>query len=368
MRCWLLGGKGCGGGTGASCRDAELRAAAGDARGLQRFRKNPEQVPHHAGDGGVVFGSEAPSLAVEFGIDGNGDVSDGSHGFCSYLKNHRTPGGGNSTQRSRKIFRGERIGRFHCKNGVFSEGNFVRFRRNLADRITELVIFGSEEMPMTGEALKAAREEAKLTQGEAAAKLGLTQAYFSMMERGLRPVTEALALKAVRVFRMAETALPLKVDQPDKLDGRGFRAELGALGYPGLAKFRRGKPKYNPARLLLLALCQDVLDTGVVEALPWLVVKYVDLDWQWVLLNAKVCDCQNRLGFVVDVAEDVAKGLGDVERKKELREMKAVIERSRLAREDTLCGDSMNEKERKMLRRNRTGKARHWNLLTDVGG
>jgi transcriptional regulator with XRE-family HTH domain len=221
---------------------------------------------------------------------------------------------------------------------------------------------------MTGEALKAAREEAKLTQGEAAAKMGLTQAYLSMLERGLRPVTKELAKKAVGVFRLSPTALPLKVDQPGKLDERGFRAELGALGYPGLAKFRRGKPKYNPARLLLLALCQDVLDTGVVEALPWLVVKYVDLDWQWVLLNAKVCDCQNRLGFVVDVAEDLAKGLGEVERRGELREMKRAIEWSRLVREDTLCGESMGEAERKRLRRKRTAKARHWNLLTDVEG
>jgi len=103
-----------------------------------------------------------------------------------------------------------------------------------------------------------------------------------------------------------------------------------------------------------------------VEALPWLVVKYVDLDWQWVLRNAKVFDGQNRLGFVVDVAEDLAKGLGEVERKGELQEMKRMIEWSRLVREDTLCADSMGEKERKKLRQKRTGKARHWNLLTDM--
>jgi hypothetical protein len=119
--------------------------------------------------------------------------------------------------------------------------------------------------------------------------------------------------------------------------------------------------------LLLLALCEDTLDTGVVEALPWLLVKYVELDWQWVLRNAKVFDGQNRLGFVVDVAEDVAKGLGDVERKSELKEMKRMIEWSRLVREDTLCADSMGEKERKKLRQKRPARARRWNLLTDVG-
>ena len=180
-------------------------------------------------------------------------------------------------------------------------------------------------------------------------------------------MTEKLAVKAVSVFRLSPTALPLKVDHRSALDETGFKAELGALGHPGFAKFRRGKPRYNPARLLLLALCQDDLDPRVAEALPLLVVKYADLDWHWVLTNAKAYDCQNRLGFVVDVAVDVAKGLGEVERKGELREMKRAIEWSRLVREDTLCADSMGEKERKKVRRSRSEKARHWNLLTDMG-
>ena len=49
-----------------------------------------------------------------------------------------------------------------------------------------------------------------------------------------------------------------------------------------------------------------------------------------------------------------------------LQEINASIEGSRLVREDTLCADSMGEKERKKLRQKRTGKARHWNLLTDM--
>ncbi|MFC5864995.1 helix-turn-helix domain-containing protein [Acidicapsa dinghuensis] len=42
-------------------------------------------------------------------------------------------------------------------------------------------------MPWTGNAPKARREEANLTQQEAALRLGLTQAYLSMLERGRRP-------------------------------------------------------------------------------------------------------------------------------------------------------------------------------------
>jgi hypothetical protein len=57
-----------------------LRAAAGVARGLHRFGQDQEQKPYHVGYGGVVVGRNPPRLAVEFGFDGYGDVSDGTHG------------------------------------------------------------------------------------------------------------------------------------------------------------------------------------------------------------------------------------------------------------------------------------------------
>jgi transcriptional regulator with XRE-family HTH domain len=219
---------------------------------------------------------------------------------------------------------------------------------------------------MTGEALKAGRVEAKLTQGEAAAKLGLTQAYLSMIERGRRPVTEEVAGRAARVFRLPATALPMKAGRQRALDVDGFKAELGAMGFPGFPLVRGRKPRYNPARLIFMAIDEDELDKSVVEALPWLVLKFADLDWEWLLREAKLHDRQNRLGFLVDVAEDVAKKQGDAERRREFEKIKAVIEGSRLAREDTLAAEAMNKAERKSLRRNRPAEARHWNLLTDM--
>lgn len=131
---------------------------------------------------------------------------------------------------------------------------------------------------MTGEALKAGREEANLTQQEAASRLGLTQAYLSMIERGRRPVTPELAAQAMKVFHLPPTALPLEADRPSTLDEGAFKSELGALGYPGFS-YLRGKPHYNPARLLFLALDQDNLDRRVVEALPWLAYTYPEMDW-----------------------------------------------------------------------------------------
>ena len=204
-----------------------------------------------------------------------------------------------------------------------------------------------------------------MTQQEAASKLGLTQAYLSMLERGRRPVTAELSAQAMKVFNLPPTTLPLDVDRSSTLDENAFKAELGALGYPGFS-YLRGKSHYNPARLLFLALDQDDLDRRVVEALPWLAFRYADLDWEWLLRNAKLADRQNRLGYVVDLAEEFAERMGDAARMKSLSQNKAVIERSRLAREDTLSHDSMTQAERKWLRQNRPSKARHWNLLTDL--
>jgi len=70
-------------GRGAGCASggqAKLRPSAGVARGLDRFRLDQEQKPYHVGYGGVVVGGNLSRLAVEFGVDGYGDVSDGSHG------------------------------------------------------------------------------------------------------------------------------------------------------------------------------------------------------------------------------------------------------------------------------------------------
>jgi transcriptional regulator with XRE-family HTH domain len=97
---------------------------------------------------------------------------------------------------------------------------------------------------VTGEALKAGREGANLTQQEAASRLGLTQAYLSMLERGRRPVTTELATQAMKVFHLPPTALPLEADLQSTLDESEFKAELGALGYPGFS-YLRGKSRYN---------------------------------------------------------------------------------------------------------------------------
>jgi len=90
------------------------------------------------------------------------------------------------------------------------------------------------------------------------------------------------------------------------------------------------------------------------------------MDWDWLVRNAKLHDRQNRLGFTVSLAREVADAKHDDRRAEELRQWVQVLEGSRLAREDTFCHDSMTDAERDWLRQNRSPLAEHWNLLTDL--
>jgi len=218
---------------------------------------------------------------------------------------------------------------------------------------------------MTGAELKDVREREKCTQAQAASRLGLTQAYLSMLERGVRPVTTRLARQAQDAFDLPPTALPLATAELAFLGESELRSDLGALGYPGFS-YLRGKPTRNPAQSLFSALDHEDLDTRLVEALPWLTYTYANMNWNWLLTNVKLHDRQNRLGFVVTLAGQLADKAADSTRSQRLANNRALLERSRLVQEDTLCHDSMTKVERKWLRTNRPPEAKHWNLLTDL--
>jgi transcriptional regulator with XRE-family HTH domain len=223
---------------------------------------------------------------------------------------------------------------------------------------------------MDGTMLRDARLRKKWTQQDAALALGVTQAYLSMLEKGHRAVSDRLVLKAQKVLTLPPTVLPLQpAEETMAVTSRrlDFSAELGALGYPGFS-YHPARRRHNPAEVLSSALNEPDLDTRVAEGLPWLALVYLDMDWNWLVRNAKLHDLQNRLGFTASLARDVAEAKHDNRRAQELQQHAQVLENSRLAREDTFCHDSMTGAERAWLRQNRSPLAEHWNLLTDLKG
>lgn len=218
---------------------------------------------------------------------------------------------------------------------------------------------------MRGHDLKLARTASNWTQTEAAHRLGVTQAYLSMLERDARPVSDDLLPVVLRVFSLPPTARPLGRHHRARLGEELFKKALGELGYPGFA-YLKSCLFLNPAELLLLALDSEDLDARVTEALPWLPFHFPDMNWDWLSAQAKLQDRQNRLAYVTLLASDVAQSRGEAELAESLRLRAASLECSRLANEDTLAKNSMSQAERKWLRTHRTPAAVHWNLLTDL--
>ena len=208
--------------------------------------------------------------------------------------------------------------------------------------------------------LKRARKARELTQSQMAQRLGVSQGYVSLLESGRRSVPEGLLPKLRRELNLSPTTLPAR---ESKLN-QGLPGALAALGYRPFG-YLHGRT-HNPAQLLLAALRQKDLPSRVVEGLPWLVLRHPDLDWKWLVERAKVHDVQNRLAYVLTLALHLAEGRRVVRVAKKLRSLLARLEPSRLAREDTLCRDSMTQAERRFLREQRPPDAAHWNLLTGL--
>lgn len=221
---------------------------------------------------------------------------------------------------------------------------------------------------MNGQQLRSARKQKGWNQKQAAPKLGVSQPYLSLLERGARPLSEKLVRKVIRIYQLSPICMPVNTDQVQRspANERKLAIELAALGYPGLLHLKVGRYGKNPAELLLAALKMAELDSRLVEALPWVAFSFPDLDWRWLADAARRNDLQNRLGFVISVARRLAEQQGCIEIAALLSQEESALERSRLLREDTLCHESLTQAERRWLRKTRPAAAKHWQLLTDL--
>lgn len=215
---------------------------------------------------------------------------------------------------------------------------------------------------MSGAQVRAVRERLGLTQQQAARRWRLSQAYVSLVEHNKRPTPNRLARALARTEPSMATGLRLEMPHANVDD---LPRLLGTLGYRGFAQLASPAGVSNPATLVLAALKASFVPARVTEALPWLLVTFVDLDWQWLIDQARLSNVQNRLGFLVHVATQFADRLGEVQASQRLAGVEQVLEEARLAKEDTF-GRDLTEVERDYLRQHRPPAARHWNLLTNL--
>lgn len=216
---------------------------------------------------------------------------------------------------------------------------------------------------MTNHELRNARNQLQWTQKQAAAKLGVSQPYLSLLENGLRPVPSRLVDRLAKHTSVPATALPLNV--PTGFDAQAFAATLAALGYPRFSYLAAAGHPANPAVMLLTALQQQHLEPRLTEALPWLLLQYPTLNQEWLVEHAKRLNLQNRLGFVVSLARELAERQNSSDLVNTLTRWEHELEDSRLAKVDVLAR-RLTTAEQQYFHNHRSPAARHWNLLTGM--
>jgi len=222
---------------------------------------------------------------------------------------------------------------------------------------------------MTPHDLKAARLKKGLVQAEVAESLDVSQSYVNLLENGKRRLPSWLARKLVTLYNLSPETLPVSEEfVPAHTNDQRLAEYVAKLGYPGFAYMRTHVPNKNPDEVLLTALWQDRLEGRVAEALPWVVMQYGHGRSNWLVEQARKLNLQNRLGFVVSLALQVAGRVPgrDNSRVQSLRELWSKLEESRLVKEDVFYRPPRTDGERLWLAQNRTEEAVHWNLLTDL--
>ena len=214
--------------------------------------------------------------------------------------------------------------------------------------------------------LKNARLGKGWTQVQTACHMGVTQAYWNFLENGKRKLTLQLAQKAMQVFELSADMLPLTGDfVPVWVGDEQLVNMLARLKYPGFSHVLTRTPRKNPSEVLLTSLVQPSLDARVAEALPWVALKFAKPD-PWLVDNSRKLNLQNKLGFVVTLARQVAERRGENPNVSDLLQLEKTLDGSRLAREGFFYRPPFTETEKEWLRKNRSQDAAHWNLLSDM--
>lgn len=210
--------------------------------------------------------------------------------------------------------------------------------------------------------LQTARRKTGCSQHAAAARLGISQPYYSQLESGVRALPDQLAVRAVTKLEASPCVLPLpalspawRPVSPDRLT-----SALAAIGYPPFAHLRKSAKPMNPGMAVVGALAHSDLDVRLIEALPWVLSAFPDLDLTWLAAQSRLLNLQNKLGFLVTLADKAAAHAPP------LAQLLSDLESARLAGEGTLCRDSMPTAERDWVRKNRPAAAGHWRLLTTL--
>ena len=218
---------------------------------------------------------------------------------------------------------------------------------------------------MTGKEFRQARLAAGLTQAEVAKRLGVTQAYLSLVEREKRPLPPRWLDKVGKLFAVEPLWLPLArwhEWQPRRVTNQWLAEQLALLGYPGFAQMKPRLKCVHPADLLMTGLAQAEVEPRAMEGLFWLLTRYWQMDRVWLVNVAKLHGLQNKLGFAAETVLNAGRQHAWAGAMEQLR---TALLPARLVAESTLCQRTLLSGEKQWVEQNRAPAALTWKLLTD---
>ena len=221
----------------------------------------------------------------------------------------------------------------------------------MLDNITIYVIFDIE---MTGNRMQQFRQNSGWNQARLAARLGVAQAYVSMMER-----EDVRCRIAWRGGAICFSCRPRFCRCPDKGAGQTGRRGLDCresrpVGISWFQVFVQARTKTASCRASSPGIGPPAARTEASEALAWLLLQFEDLDAAWLVGEAESPDLQNRLGFTVSLARNVAHHSPEFgHRSRSLKALEEKLKPSRLANEGTFGGGEMSQGMPAWVRKNR---------------
>lgn len=259
--------------------------------------------------------------------------------------------------------------------GLENRGQVMRHPKSLSVRqmlqrqillLTRILQQCYKSDAMRAHELKSARLRKGLLQTQVAKQLDVSQAYVNLLENGKRRLTPELTRQFAGLYDLSPDVLPVSEKfEVTTTDNQHLAESLAKLDYPGFAYMRSRVADANPSEVLLTALGQDALEARVAEALPWVVLRYARGESVWLVEQARKLNLQNRLGFVVGLALQVAER-AQSDRVQSLRALWTKLDAGRLAKEDAFYRAPKTDSEREWFLQNRSPEAAHWNLLTDM--
>ena len=149
-------------------------------------------------------------------------------------------------------------------------------------------------------------------------------------------------------------------------ENQEFVFRLAFIGYPGYSYLLQPFERVDtPINVLLDILSYADSELRIIEALPWIILRYCRTDFHHIVAKAQSLHVQNQLGFMVNIASRISQTSDDRVPTETLRQIEANLDNVRKDGEFLLF-PIRSTVQREWIVRNREPEAKHWGVLATL--